>query len=126
MITPDVSAGVDRAPRKRLSLSVSLLVQGEELSGYCMNVSTSGMLILLPDELPSYLVWSLGYLDGVLEDCAFRIKVRIARADEERVGVAFQISQPGDRELIRSLLEAASPEPVPNSGEQPRETASVW
>ena len=104
-----------RAPRKRLSLAVSLLVQGEELPGYCMNVSSSGMLILLSQELPIYHVWSLGFLTGVIEDAPFRIKVRVARADEERVGLAFQIAQPSDRELIRNLLEAAA-EPAQGDG----------
>lgn len=109
-----MSGTAERAPRKRLSLAVSLLVQGEELPGYCMNVSNSGMLVLLAQELPVYLVWSLGFLTGVVEDVPFRIKVRIARADEERVGLAFQISQQNDRELIRTLLEAATD---PTSGE---------
>ena len=96
---------MERAPRHEVVFPLSFLTEdGEVVPGVCENLSESGLLatFALPME-----IWTNGRVDLSFGAGLLGVRVRVARADGLRAGLAFQNMEDHHREKIRELMAAA-------------------
>ena len=95
----------NRAERQDVIFPVLFRPQdGEEVEGTCENLSESGLLATFAAAVD---IWTHGLVDLSFGAGLLGVRVRVARVDGLRVGLAFQEVDEAHRSKIRELMVAA-------------------
>lgn len=94
----------DRAPRSDLNLPIRFFSRSGLATGYCMNVSETGMRAEFDGIID---VWLEGDISFVIEGQQLSIKARVARVDGRDAGLWFRIESDEDKLTIGKLLKLA-------------------
>ncbi len=98
-----------RATRFLLDIPVSLIEDGSERIGQCINVSESGVLATF-DQPPE--LWTDGQLAFQAGEHYLSIKARVARVHGRQAAFAFLIHNENDRATIKILVASVSDRPM--------------
>ena len=99
-----------RATRFLLDVPVSLIEDGTERVGQCVNVSESGLLATF-DQPPE--LWTDAQLTLQAGEHHLSIKARVARVQDRQAAFAFAIHNENDRATVSILVNSVSDRPVP-------------
>ena len=102
---PDVLTSLQNRPtRFDLRSPISFIVGDLELTGHCVNVSETGLLVTFDQPIE---LWISGEILLVAGDYYLNIKARVARTQGLDSGMSFLIETDNDRLTIQILVDFA-------------------
>ena len=88
-------------PRVKTELPVEVCLLGSSLPGRVKNISETGLLILVPEPVPS---GTRGQIRLRIGGCVVQLDVTVAYTDFLQVGLTFLFSSPVERDFVKSLV----------------------
>jgi hypothetical protein len=102
-----------RILRAELNLPIRFFSTDGLITGHCLNISASGMLVLFDRPVA---VWMVGELSVLVEEGSnnITIEARVARVDGRQAGLSFYIEDDdNDRLTVGRLMLFAAEHPQP-------------